>query len=254
MSLKVSFLLSGFALLIPGLALPSAVTLNGACEAGNCAIPDTLNPGGNTGGHLGFTYTLSNGDQFAVSGFYGATFFNAKPIPVGDPVARYLGNTGNSSAASGADVLTFNFWQTFNTSSLPTLDGFYSYYFISNTSGAIASSSAITGNELLNGESIGATTVGTGYSGTNGFNQACFGPGGDCASYGYTESPALSSPLTTDLMLSFAFGSGSGVGSEIAILAPSPEPGSILLLSLGGFALVAFAVTRRTKTGYGVNA
>ncbi len=245
MRIKLSFLVSGLALMLPGLAQPAAVGLNGTCWVGNCSSPDTIGAGTQTGGSLNSTYTLANGDMFQVTGTYGSSYNSDGTLAVAlSPTAVYLGNKTNMSAASQADMLTFNIWQTFNYTS-GSLAGFYGYYFISDTSGPIAPSSTYTGNLALNGTFIGAVTVGTGYSGTNGFNQGCFDTAANCTSYGFPSLGVPTNPLTEDQILTLSFGAGSGVGAAIATV--TPEPSSGLLLSIGGLGLAAAAVFGRRK-------
>lgn len=246
MSLRNYFLVSGLALLMPTLGFSTAVVLDGSCQAGNCSSPDTLNVGGSTGANLATIYTFANGDQYYVSGFYGASYGGDGSLSIaGDPSAQYIGNLGNKTAASQSDVLTFSFLQIFNYTS-GSLDGFYANQFVSATAGPIAASSTYTAALYYDGESVGSTTVGTGYSGPV-LDQACFGDSTICSPYGYPTLPALTNPLLADEVVTLFFGAGSGVGAIIAT--DTPEPGSIALLSLGGLAMVAFGVvgSRRRK-------
>jgi PEP-CTERM motif len=230
MGLKSLSLLLGLVLLSPGLATSTAVSLNGTCEAGNCTSPDVLNAGQSTGGALGLVYTFADGDKYYVSGTYGGSYNGGTIGYAGNPTATYLGNTSNPSAASQADVLKFDFLQNFNfTTGSP--DGYYFYYFISDTSGPIASTSTYTGDLSINGQKVGAITVGTGYSGTKGFNQANF--------------TGLTNPLMTDLILTLSFGAGSGVGATIATV--TPEPSSFLLLSLGALGVLGIGLMKARR-------
>lgn len=227
MGVKSSSLLIGMVLLLPGLGMATAVSINGTCEAGSCTSPDVLNSGQSTGGTLGMVYTFADGDRYYVSGTYGGSYMGGMINYAGNPTATYLGNTSNPSAPSQADVLKFDFLQNFNfTTGSP--DGYYFYYFISDTSGPIASTSTYTGDLAINGQKVGAITVGTGFSGTKGFNQANF--------------TGLTNPIMTDLILTLSFGAGSGVGASIATV--TPEPSSITLLSLGALGILGLGLMK----------
>ncbi len=222
MSLKLSFLVTGLSLLAPALGLCTAVSINSTCQAGSCSSPDSLSSGQSVGSSLNQTLTLSDGDQFYVTGAYGASYTGGQVNISADPVAVYIGNVTSKTAASQADTLTFNFYQTYNFQG--STAGYYYYYAISDTSGAIAPNSTYTANLSWNGEPIGATSYGVGYSSTNLFNQKLYSD--------------LTSPLTADESLSMFFGAGSDPGAAFTTI--TPEPSSILLLSVGLIGLAAF--------------
>lgn len=231
-TLKGSLLVSSLVLLAPTLALSTTVSINNQCQTPNCFSPDTLNAGGSTGSSLYTIYTFANGDQYFVSGTYGASYDAANGVNISvNPAAQYIGNIANKNAPSQADILTFNFYQNYNFTT-GSADGYYMYYAISDTSGPIASNSSYTVNLDWDGQQIGASVWGVGYSGTNLFNQKLY-------------SGLVTDPLAADYFISMFFGAGSDPGAAFTTI--TPEPSSILLLAIGGLGLlgVAFKGARR---------
>jgi hypothetical protein len=223
-------------LLTPAFGFSTTVSINDQCQSGASCSADTLNAGGSTGSTLNTIYTFANGDQYFVTGMYGASYTGGTVTIAPDPTAQYLGNIANKTATSQPDILTFNFFQNFNyTSGSP--DGYYFYYAQSDTTGGIASNSSYTVNLSWNGQQIGASTYGVGYSGTKLFNQK--------------DYAGLTNPLEGDYFISFFFGAGSDPGATFETV--TPEPSSILLLSLGGLIMLGFAVKNaRRKTAIAV--
>jgi hypothetical protein len=237
-SLKVSFLVSSLVFLAPTLAVCASVDLNGSCQGGNCSNPGALNSGMSTGSSLNTIYTFANGDQYYVTGFYGGSYTGGTVNIAADPSAQYIGNIANKMAASQADILTFNFYQNYNFTG--SADGYYYYYAQSDTLGGIAANSTYTINLDWDGQQIGPSVAGTGYSGTSLFNQKLF-------------TGLTTTPLAADEFISMSFGAGSAPGSTFATV--TPEPSSILLLSLGGLVMLGFAVKNsRTKLAAEVRA
>jgi hypothetical protein len=226
-SFKVSLLVSSLALMVPALGLSTTVSLNNICVTPNCMSPDTLNSGQSTGSSLNTIWTLPNGDQYYVSGFYGASYMGGTVNIAADPAAQYIGNITNHGAMSQNDILTFNFYQNYNFMGDPS--GYYAYFGQSTTTGTLGAGSSYTLNLSWNGIQIGPSTYGTGYSGTNLFNQRY-----------YTTSELSATPLAADEFISMYFAAGSDPGASFATV--TPEPASILLLSMGGLMLLGFAV------------
>jgi PEP-CTERM motif len=221
---KKSSLLFGLALLIPSLALPATISVNGTCEAGNCSSPDVLNSGGSDSGNLDLSYTLANGDRYFISGYYSTSYSAGTTNITTYPTAVYLGNTANPIATSHHDVLNINLLQNYNYTD-DSLDGYYYYHFYSGVYGPIAPDSTYTADLSFNDLSLGPVTYGIGYH--NGFEQAYL--------------TGLTNPLSAMYAFTFTFGAGSDPGSTIATLTSAvPEPGSVLLLSIGAIGMIGF--------------
>jgi hypothetical protein len=212
-------------LLTPAFGFSTTVSINDQCQSGASCSADTLNAGGSTGSTLNTIYTFANGDQYFVTGMYGASYTGGTVNIAANPTAQYLGNIANKTATSQADILTFNFFQNFNYTS-GSLDGYYYYYAQSDTMGGIAANSTYTINLSWDGQQIGPSTYGVGYSGTNLFNQKLYS--------------GLTNPLAADEFISMSFGAGSDPGATFETV--TPEPSSILLLSFGGLLMLGFAV------------
>lgn len=235
MSFKVSLLVSSLALFVPVLGFSTTVSLNSICVTPNCMSPDSLSPGGSEGSSLNTIWTLPNGDQYYITGFYGASYTGGTVNIAADPSAQYIGNIANKSAMSGNDILTFNFYQNFAWSGAAgSADGYYSYYGQSDTIGTLGSGSSYTLNLDVDGQQIGATTFGTGYSGTNLFNYKYF-------------SGVVIDPLALDEFISMSFAAGSDPGAAFVTI--TPEPSSLLLLSIGGLVLLGFAIKTARRRG-----
>jgi hypothetical protein len=169
---------------------------------------------------------MPNGDQYLLTGSYGGAYYGDGTVNIAaNPAVQYLGNITNHSAVSQGDILTFNFYQNFNYTS-GSADGYYYYYAQSDTSPGVAAGSSYTINLGWDGQFIGSSTYGTGFSGTNLFNQKLL-------------TGLVTDPLAADEFISFYFAPGSDPGAVFATV--TPEPGSILLLSIGGLAMLGFA-------------
>jgi hypothetical protein len=188
-------------------------------------MPDTLNSGSSTGSSLANIWTMPNGDQFYVSGTYGASYYSGTVNIAANPSVQYLGNIANHAAPSMGDILTFNFYQNYNYTD-GSADGYYYYYAQSNTSSGVASGSSYTINLGWDGQFIGSSVWGTGFSGTNLFNQKLL-------------TGLVTDPLAADEFISFYFAPGSDPGAFFATI--TPEPSSVLLLCIGGLAIFGFA-------------
>jgi hypothetical protein len=110
---------SGFALaacaLFQTLAFAGAISVNGTCELGNCAAPDTLGLTGSSSTPFNFIFTFSNTDRFQIQGTLVATGLTL----IGTQATMtYLGNS--SGTASGQDVLTLDILQNFQGPAAPT--------------------------------------------------------------------------------------------------------------------------------------
>lgn len=89
-----------------------SLSINGTCELGNCATPDTLADGRSISQPFNFIYALANGDEFQIQGVLAESNSNGDYSNVGTQVtATFLGNT--SGAPSGADILTIDLLQNF---------------------------------------------------------------------------------------------------------------------------------------------
>jgi hypothetical protein len=83
-----------------------------------------------------------------------------------------------------------------------------------------------------NGLSLGPITYGPGYN--TGFSQAYL--------------TGLTDPLASTYAFTFTFGAGSNVGSTIATLtSATPEPGSVLLFSIGALGILGFGVAKARR-------
>jgi len=95
------------------LPLGGAISVNGTCQIGNCAAPDTVDSNGTLPTAFNFVYTFANTDKYQIQGGWSAsdtsgTNFEISGIQL---TATYLGNS--TSTASGADTLTIDSSQNF---------------------------------------------------------------------------------------------------------------------------------------------
>jgi len=102
------------ALFFVNAAFAGAISVNGACELGNCASPDTLGSGDSQSEPFDFIYIFGNGDQFQIQGVLsGRNTAGTEWTDAGTQFTiTFLGNGGNA-APSAADVFTIHLLQNF---------------------------------------------------------------------------------------------------------------------------------------------
>ena len=95
------------------LPLGGAVSVNGACQIGNCTSPDTVDSNGTLPTAFNFVYTFANTDKYQIQGGWSATDTSGTNFEISgiQLTATYLGNSAGT--ASGADTLTIDSSQNF---------------------------------------------------------------------------------------------------------------------------------------------
>lgn len=193
-------------LLVPSLiCLGDAITVNGACEFGNCVTPDTLGIGLSTTISSAFTVTLANTDMYRVVITLPITNLGVLPgfasFQYANTTLTYLGNS--SAGPSGADSLTIGILQNLASNS-EFIDGNVTYSIYAQFGGAV--SAASTGSvSYMDGPFSGGTV----------------GPLTSAVPSG-TSAPALydgnfTNPSLDDIQETVNFGAGSPVGAYISV-------------------------------------
>src|ERR1700723_1141613 len=82
-------------------AFAAAVSVNGTCELGDCATPDTLASGETLSEPFNFIYTFANGDTFQIQGVIGGANTAGTMWTDGGTqlTVAYLGNGGGGAAS-----------------------------------------------------------------------------------------------------------------------------------------------------------
>jgi hypothetical protein len=214
-------LLAAVLLLTPALSLPAALSINGTCELGNCASPDSLPAvdGSSAGQAFNIVYTLFNSDAYRISGNFGTTNSAAGDNTIGlNVTARYLGNA--TASASANDAINIDLLQNYVYS---YGIGFFSEYSNIQFSGPLAAGSLVTEQLSYNGDPLPLMVY--------------INPNGGSQSNSNEFISGLPDPILADLRLSFDFAAGSLPGATIAQIAV-PEPGAMLLIGIGLVCLV----------------
>jgi trimeric autotransporter adhesin len=176
------------------LAFAGAISVNGTCELGNCAAPDTLGLTGSSSTPFNFIFTFSNTDRFQIQGTLVATGLTL----IGTQATMtYLGNS--SGTASGQDVLTLDILQNFQGPAAPTayLEVVYGIF-----GGPLASSgSSATAQLLVSG--IALPLMGP------------FSPPNAFSAENEASTPGLGTTFLPDARVIATFGAGSGSGAFI---------------------------------------
>jgi hypothetical protein len=192
--------LVAIALATPLIALPAAIEINGTCELGNCASPDSLV--GNAGNGVypqdltgSFSYPVAVGsDNFVVTGSYDTGYTASSGTFVNVfPAITYVG-TGPSTSL---DKITFDIFQNFFDSTPGTWDGTYTET-VPLTVGANSTASA---QLLWDGQSVGL--VGP------------YGPGTYNASQSANLTGLDGNTLSADYQFVFTFDPGTPAGWAI---------------------------------------
>ena len=216
------FVLAAFLVLTPTLSFPAALSINGTCELGNCAMPDSLPAidGSSAGQAFNIVYTLFNSDTYRISGNFGTTNAAAGDNTIGlNIAARYLGNA--TASASANDAINVDLLQNYAYS---YGIGFFSEYSNIQFSGPLAAGSLVTEQLSYNGYPLPLMVY--------------IDPNGGSQSNNNQFVSGLPDPLLADLRLNFDFAAGSLPGATIAQVA-TPEPTVMLLVGVGLVCLIS---------------
>jgi uncharacterized protein (TIGR03437 family) len=188
-----------------------SISINGTCELGNCANPDTLADGRSISQSFNFIYTLANGDEFQIQGVLAESNSNGDYINAGTQVtATFLGN--GSGAPSGADALTIDLLQNFQHSDTVSSASFTDTLY-GGFAGAVAPASTAERDFLVNSTALPPL-------GPFAFSTKLFsGSNADMVIAG------LGNPVLFSNRYIASFGAGSGAGATI-LMSASPVFGS----------------------------
>lgn len=175
------------------------------CEVGSCPQPDTqaasLGVGQSSSGSFDFVYAFTNGDQYLVAGTYSNSYGNSGSHLSLLPNVTYLGNGGNTHAASaGLDVLSLNMLQNFYDPETSPWDGTACEYFPVTLPANTSASATLS----FGGLPIGTLTAGPGYSDQS-----------DCNYLAFSAAQNASDYLDSAYNLTFTFGSGISPNTSI---------------------------------------
>ncbi len=204
-------------LLVPSLALPAALSVNGTCELGSCASPDSISyPTVIPTTPFNFTYTVGS-DTYALTGTY-TTGYTDSGSNIGITLsAVYTG----SAPSTAADTINVHLLQNIFDDSAGSFDGAYSEHIPVK----VGAGSMFTGQLSFDGQGIG--TIGPLSAGT----------------YDITKTANLTgldgNTLSADYNLIFAFAAGTAPGTGTSVLSSVPEPTQTIPIAFG---LVVFGL------------
>ncbi len=203
-------------LMWPALFIPAAhagaISVNGTCQLGNCATPDTLAIGQSVSQPFNIIYTFANGDSFQIQGTLaqansGINNYSNAGTQV---TATFLGS--ESGTQSGTDVITVELLQNFQggqtVSSSTASDSLYGGF-----AGAVAATSAAERDLVI--DSTALPPLGP------------FGPSTTTFSASNTGIVVggLGNPVLFSNRYIATFGVGSGIGATI-LMSASPAFGT----------------------------
>ena len=211
----------GLTLLTPLAMEAGAITVNSTCYVGDCANVDSVGNGQSTTGSFDINYTFGDGDEYNISGTYGASYSSIGGSTIAiDPTVNYLG----SGPTLGTDTIVLDFYQNYYDPSCCTWAGTYTESVPLNASGQFGAGSEMQGELFYDGVGVGLV-----------------GPDPAPGTYFVTESSNLDfgavddglATLSADYNFQYKFGAGTAPGAGET--ASTPEPASFVLC---GFALV----------------
>jgi hypothetical protein len=226
---KPFYLLMGVTLVVPFAAKSGAVDVNGTCEVGVCSPVSALSDGQSTSGAMNFTYTFGNGDTYAITGSYAASYSTAGGSTISfDPAVTYMG----ASPSVGTDVLNLTLFQNYFDTTCCTWAGDYTESIPLNLSASAGPGSSVSGELLYDGQSVGL--VGP------------FGPGSNTGTLTTSlDFGALNSADTLAAQFKIYLTFGAGTLSGASATSPAvPEPA---LMVPGGLCLLALAFAARRQ-------
>jgi hypothetical protein len=211
-------------------------TGTGATCFGTCPDPNStstaagISPAsGTVSGNYTATYTLADGDKYAITAAFNASYTTGIAI-VFNPTVTYVGSTPAAAADSISLDLYQNFYDTTGTTwnSPPN----YCEYFPATVAAGGSATAALS----YDGNSIGTLSAGPGTSSQF-----------KCSALSFSAAQNASAYLNADYNVTFNFAAGTTTGtSESSISATSvPEPSTMALGMLGSGSLLYFARRRR---------
>ncbi len=212
---RVGFLAKAsiLALVLPVLGFSAAVKVNGTCEVGTCASPDSITSGGSSVGTYNFNYTAASGDLYKISGSF-ANSYNPGTKLGFFPTVTYIG----INPAVAVDTISLDMLQNIFDNSPGSFDSPPAY--TETVPFTLSAGVSATGQAFFDGQGVGLVSfTGPGSSSTT-LSKSLFGLTGDT--------------LVTDYNLTYTFKNG-GSGSS-----PTPEPaqGIAIAIGLSGLALL----------------
>lgn len=222
------YFVPAFLLLAPLGLHAGAISVNSTCYVGDCSNVDSIGNGQSTDGTFAFMYTFGDGDQYYISGTYGASYstIGGSTISI-DPTVTYTG----SGPSLGTDTVDFDFFQDYYDPSCCTWAGTYTESVPLNAAGAFGAGSQMSGELFYDGVGVGLV-----------------GPDPAPGSYFVTQSNNLDfgaddtiATLSADYNFHYTFGEGTEPGAT-EYASNAPEPLSFVLcwsgIVLGGIVLI----------------
>jgi len=210
----------------------TSVPATPVCEVGTCASPGSISAGQTTGvTPFSFLFTSTNGDQYAVSGLYlasyeyngnGGSFFQT------NLAVSYIGGTPTTAA----DTFTIDVLENIFDSSPGNFNGNYTENIPVTLNGA---GSSATGQFLWDGQTVGLLSFP--------------GPGSIDKTATANLTGLTGNTLTGDAQFSFTFAAGTtfGAGANVTSIPEPAEAAPALFSFLLGAAWVGFR--RRSSSG-----
>jgi len=219
-------------LAVPFTAKSQEINVNSSCEVG-CPPGPALGNGQSNSGSFNFDYTFGDGDEYNLSGQYGASYSSVNGSTIlFDPVATYIGSVNTTTL----DTLTVDMLQSYFDNSSGSWAGNYTETIPIQLSNKAGSGSTVTAQLLYDGDSVGLA-----------------GPYSPGANLVFTETTALNfgtandnaPTLSADYNFVFNFAAGTQPGASIS---STPEPAMMVPCGLCLALLVYFLRRSRVPT------
>jgi hypothetical protein len=225
------FVFMAVTLVVPFAAKSASVELNGTCEVNpSCTTLTAIGNGQSTSGSLNFTYSFANGDTYAVTGTYAASYSTTAGSTIAfDPVVTYTG----AGPSAGTDTLTLQMLQDYLDATPGSWAGSYTETVPLTLSSLAASGSTISGELMYDSLTVGL--IGPFGIGTN------TGTKTTALDFGALDT---SNTLHATYNIYITFAQGSRPGASGASPAAVPEPALIIP---GGLCLLALVFLARRQ-------
>ena len=214
---------------------PSSPTTATFC-AGTCPDPNStataagISPASATvSGNYSTTYTLADGDKYAITATYSASYTTGIAI-LFNPTVTYTGST----PAAAADSISLDLYQNYYDTTGTTWNSppnYCEYFPVS-----VAAGGSATAALSYDGNSIGTLNAGPGASSQF-----------KCSALSFTAVQNASPYLNADYNVTFNFAAGTTNGTSDSSISTTavPEPSTMALGVMGSSALFYFARRRR---------
>jgi hypothetical protein len=195
-------------------AQATAISVNGTCELGTCASPDSITsstPIPTT--PFSFAFTAGSGDTFNIAGTYAASYGAGGSSFVVTVGATYTGGT-----PSHADTLTIDMFQNIFDNGPGTFSGTYA----ENVPLTLAAGTSATANLFVG---VGTPTMGVGLVGP------FTGPGNFDGKASANLTLPAGNTLAEEFQFTESFAAGLVAGTTVSVTA-APEPPETIIAAL----------------------